>query len=194
MRSKLQEERRRRRTLSLLEPDVSCDVACLSGGVGWPRRSTKNRRGIENLRGPPGARPARRGGIARVERVDSPSFFATEVWRPSPGPIFRPGVFFDGPRARRGPLGAENVEKPSGAIRRRDCFNTRSQKVPTLSPGRVFSSRVVFRRSCGMLRVPGGRKLRKFHVVILSRVGEPQRAPGAFKKVWGEKPIPGKSW
>ena len=31
-------------------------------------------------------------------------------------PVFRPGSFFDGPGAGKRPPGAENVEKPPGAI------------------------------------------------------------------------------
>ena len=38
------------------------------------------------------------------------------VRRPSPGPVFHPESFFDGPGAGRGPPEAENIEKQPGAI------------------------------------------------------------------------------
>ena len=41
---------------------------------------------------------------------------APDVSTTSPGPVFRPGSFFDAPGARRRPPEAENAEKPPGAV------------------------------------------------------------------------------
>ena len=68
-----------------------------------------------------------------------------EVWTLSPGPVFHPGSFFDGPGAGKRPLAGDALGGPGGPHPRRcNLFATWATGCLDDFPGAGFSSWVIF--------------------------------------------------